>query len=218
MPDGVSVVYENNTATDAGTYTAKAVISGENYNTLTLTCTLTVDSMHLTGITFPDRSFTYDGTEKKVEIEGELPDGVSVVYENNTATDVGTYTAKAVISGKNYNTLTLYATLKIRENFSGMATKILKNLLQIPDVEQFLPVGLKMENIAYSGNELDFSEFVNIASIPDCGIGKQLHVMYGYQQISNRARLFGQCQYRVQCNRISLPKFSERKSRKLHCI
>ena len=179
LPDGVSVVYENNTATDAGTYTAKAVISGENYNTLTLTCTLTVDSMHLTGITFPDRSFTYDGTEKKVEIEGELPDGVSVVYENNTATDVGTYTAKAVISGKNYNTLTLYATLKIRENFSGMATKILKNLLQIPDVEQFLPVGLKMENIAYSGNELDFSEFVNIASIPDCGIGKQLHVMYG---------------------------------------
>ena len=107
LPDGVSVVYENNTATDAGTYTAKAVISGENYNTLTLTCTLTVDSMHLTGITFPDRSFTYDGTEKKVEIEGELPDGVSVVYENNTATDAGTYTAKAVISGENYNTLTL---------------------------------------------------------------------------------------------------------------
>ena len=179
LPDGVSVVYENNTATDAGTYTAKAVISGKNYNTLTLTCTLTVNGMNLTSITFPDRSFTYDGTEKKVEIEGELPDGVSVVYENNTATDAGTYSAKAVISGKNYNTLTLYATLKIRENFSGMATKILKNLLQIPDVEQFLPVGLKMENIAYSGNELDFSEFVNIASIPDCGIGKQLHVMYG---------------------------------------
>ena len=144
-----------------------------------IACTEKNEKQDITGISFPDRSFTYDGTEKKVEIEGELPDGVSVVYENNTATDVGTYTAKAVISGKNYNTLTLYATLKIRENFSGMATKILKNLLQIPDVEQFLPVGLKMENIAYSGNELDFSEFVNIASIPDCGIGKQLHVMYG---------------------------------------
>ena len=78
-----------------------------------IACTDKNEKQDIKGITFPDRSFTYDGTEKKVEIEGELPDGVSVVYENNTATDAGTYTAKAVISGENYNTLTLSCTLTV---------------------------------------------------------------------------------------------------------
>lgn len=39
-------------------------------------------------------AFTYDGKEKKVELTG-LPAGLTVTYTGNTATEPGTYTAKA---------------------------------------------------------------------------------------------------------------------------
>lgn len=42
-------------------------------------------------------AFTYDGTQKKVEITG-LPEGLTVSYSGNTATEAGDYTAKATFS------------------------------------------------------------------------------------------------------------------------
>ena len=76
----------------------------------------------ITGIIFSDATFTYDGTEKKAEISGVLPDGVSVSYENNAATNAGIYNAKAVLSGENYNTLTLDCTLTIKKaDITGIA-------------------------------------------------------------------------------------------------
>ena len=49
----------------------------------------------ITGVTFTDATYTYDGTEKKVEITGTLPKGVTATYTNNTATNAGAYNAKA---------------------------------------------------------------------------------------------------------------------------
>ena len=43
----------------------------------------------------------YDGTEKKVELEGNLPAGYTVRYENNKATEVGQTFAKAEILDAN---------------------------------------------------------------------------------------------------------------------
>lgn len=42
-------------------------------------------------------AFTYDGAQKKVEITG-LPQGLTVSYTGNTATEAGNYTAKATFS------------------------------------------------------------------------------------------------------------------------
>ncbi|MDI9520985.1 MAG: X2-like carbohydrate binding domain-containing protein [Bacillota bacterium] len=42
-------------------------------------------------------SFAFDGTEKSVIVTG-LPEGVEVAYENNTATDIGVYTASATFT------------------------------------------------------------------------------------------------------------------------
>ena len=42
-------------------------------------------------------AYTYDGKAKKVELTG-LPAGLNVTYTGNTATEVGTYTAKATFS------------------------------------------------------------------------------------------------------------------------
>lgn len=72
----------------------------------------------ITGITFESQTFVYDGTEKTITISGKLPDGVTVAYENNKATEVGVKTAKATLSGKGYKTLVLTATLNITSSSS----------------------------------------------------------------------------------------------------
>ncbi|TDK50633.1 beta strand repeat-containing protein, partial [Algoriphagus formosus] len=113
LPAGTSVTYANNTRTDVGTQEATATITGSNFNDLVLTADLTITPADITGITFNDGSFVFDGTEKTLVISGTLPAGTSVTYANNSRTDVGTQEATATITGSNYNTLVLTADLTI---------------------------------------------------------------------------------------------------------
>lgn len=53
----------------------------------------------MTGVTFADKSFTYDGSEKSLSIEGTLPNGVTVTYEGNGKTNVGEYEVTAHFAG-----------------------------------------------------------------------------------------------------------------------
>ena len=115
LPEGVSVSYESNTGLDAGMYIATATLSGANYNSKTLTATLTIEPARIEGISFEGASYEYDGSEKRIEISGTLPEGVTVSYTGNVGTEVGNYPATAVISGANYQTLTLNATLIIAD-------------------------------------------------------------------------------------------------------
>ncbi|MCD8285745.1 MAG: hypothetical protein LUD50_00740 [Clostridia bacterium] len=74
-----------------------------------------------TGITFEDATYTYDGTEKTIEISGTLPTGATVTYTNNTATNEGVYNATATLVCDGYNTTTLNATLTIKAlTFTGI--------------------------------------------------------------------------------------------------
>src|SRR5690606_25913141 len=122
LPAGTSVSYTidgdaGNGATDVGTYHLTATITGgANYNDLVLNAELeiTITKSDITGITFVDGSFGYDGTEKLLEISGTLPTGTSVSYVSNGRTELGSQTVTANISGGvNYNDLTLYADLTI---------------------------------------------------------------------------------------------------------
>ena len=115
LPDGTSVAYTGNTRTDVGTQEVTATISGDNYETLVLKADLTVTEATITGITFGDGSFTYDGSTKSLSITGTLPDGTSVAYTGNTRTDVGMQEVTATISGDNYETLVLTADLTVTE-------------------------------------------------------------------------------------------------------
>ena len=115
LPTGVEVSYTNNKGTDAGTYNATVVLSGEGYITKTLTATLVIKKATITGVSFTRTELTYDGDEHELLITGTKPAGVEVVYTNNKGTDADTYNAKAVLSGKNYETLTLTATLLIKK-------------------------------------------------------------------------------------------------------
>ena len=66
-------------------------------------------------VSFNDAVFTYDGTEKCLEVIGKLPDTAQVEYENEKAIDTGEYDAKAVISASGYETLILRAKLTINK-------------------------------------------------------------------------------------------------------
>ncbi len=69
----------------------------------------------ISGITFTDVTTTYDGTEKRIEISGTLPDGVTVEYTNNVGTNANEYVATATLSGEGYKEKTLTAKLTINK-------------------------------------------------------------------------------------------------------
>ena len=121
VPEGADVVYTNNKATEAGVYNASAKISKEEYNTLTLTAKLTINKLSFTGITFTDKTVTYDGNEHEITVDGTVPEGADVVYTRNKGTNVGVYNASVTISKDNYNDLTLTAKLTINKaTFTGI--------------------------------------------------------------------------------------------------
>src|SRR5690606_38298468 len=95
---------------------------GDNYEVTFAEGTLAVipaDISEIADVEFNDLSFTYDGTEHTLTLDGELPEGASVTYEvdgerGNGATDAGTYAVTAIIDGgENYEVAELTATLTI---------------------------------------------------------------------------------------------------------
>ena len=181
IPEGVSVAYENNDKTDAGQYTVKATLSGIYYKELILNAQLVIDKADITGITFSNDTVTYDGQAHSLAVEGNIPTGISVKYENNGKVEPGSYTVKAILSGKNYNTLELKAVLHILPNLSQVAQTVMASFGSTPDVWEFLPESFRLnEDRAYKGAQtIDFTSAVSVTNIPTTGIGKQLDVVYG---------------------------------------
>ena len=113
VPEGFDVVYEDNIASDAGVYYAKARLvnpSDTNYREVVLPeCRweITKASIDMSGVHWDYESpFTYDGEEKSVQLAG-LPDNVSVIYSGSAATGAGDYEAMAQIEADdpvNYET------------------------------------------------------------------------------------------------------------------
>lgn len=76
------------------------------------------DRIAVTGITFENQTFEYDGTEKALAIGGtELPEGVTVEYFGNGKTEVGEYvvTAKFTVTDAYYPIPDMTAVLIITE-------------------------------------------------------------------------------------------------------
>ena len=93
---------------DAGTYEVTAEVDlpdGYVLDCDRLGATLTVlkATYNLSGVNFTARSLTYTGSEQVVSLTGVLPNGISVTYTGNRATEVGTYVARATFSGENEN-------------------------------------------------------------------------------------------------------------------
>ena len=100
LPQGVTVSYEGETAIEVGTYTVVAKLyNSKNELLRELTATITIvaasgsepdDPLDVSGVTFVSVQFTYDGTEKTIEVSN-LPQNVTVEYEGGPAIEVGTY-------------------------------------------------------------------------------------------------------------------------------
>ncbi|WP_143824829.1 T9SS type A sorting domain-containing protein, partial [Myroides sp. N17-2] len=141
LPAGVTAEYADNEYTDAGTYTAKVVLTGgKNYVDLPLTTSITIDKAIITGITYPSVTTTYDGTIHRVLILGSIPSDVSVSYEGNEGTNAGDYEAKAfLVGGKNYEDSILSSTLKINKA-DIIGVSFVDKVVIYNDQEQFIEI------------------------------------------------------------------------------
>ena len=106
VPAGFEVVYDNNSAKDAGVYYATATLismGDTNYKPLELPkCKWEIVKapIDMSGVSWDyDAPFTFDGEEKSVELTG-LPDTVEVTYTNNKALNAGGYEAMAEVTAK----------------------------------------------------------------------------------------------------------------------
>lgn len=125
LPEGVTCSYTcngqaGNSAVNAGTYNVAANLSGEGYNSKTLTAKLTINKAEITGITFANSTVTYDGQTHSLQVSGTLPSGVTCTYDYNGQavnqfTNAGEYTVKATLKGDNYITKELTAKLTINK-------------------------------------------------------------------------------------------------------
>ena len=104
LPAGVHVAYEGNEASDAGTYTAKAVFTVDDTDNFTapepeeVTWEVASSAIDLRGIRWDySAPFTYDGSEKEILLAG-LPEGVTASYTGNVASEAGEYQAEAILS------------------------------------------------------------------------------------------------------------------------
>lgn len=68
---------------------------------------------NFTGITFESQTVNYDGELHEIIVGGNVPEGTSITYSNNKATEEGTYNATATLKKDGYNDKTVNATLKI---------------------------------------------------------------------------------------------------------
>jgi hypothetical protein len=111
-------------------------------------------------------------------VSGELPDGVTVSYQNNQGTQAGTYLATATLTGEGYETLTLQATLTILD-LANVAQNLLDGIMVRPNAWQYLPDAFSPSNMAYDQSPTsDFSSSVQVDQLARRPIGKQLNVLY----------------------------------------
>lgn len=181
LPAGVVVKYtwkkssgetgSGNSFKDVGTYHVTATIAGGYYATTTATATLTIVRPSLSGITFTDKTFVYDGTQKKIEITGTLMEGASVAYSirgvngesvdkdaTNGTTEVGVYEVTATFGGNLVdNTLVAYLTI-LKANYRVvLSNKTVTyngnaHTLDVPDLTN---KGMSIASSSVSGKELD---------------------------------------------------------------
>lgn len=72
---------------------------------------------------FEDKYFKYDANLKTILVDN-LPEGAFVIYKNNSATEIGEYTAEATVMKEGYEPVTLTAKLTIGQDnktFTGLS-------------------------------------------------------------------------------------------------
>lgn len=171
LPKGVTVSYENNENINTGSYTVIAKFTGDSKNFENIpdkTATLTILPDSFKGLAFESKVFTYDGSEKKIEVTN-IPTGATVTYDKpNTQINAGEYTIKATVKKENYSDIVLTATLTINKatyNMSGIKFEnktVTYNGEAYSIFAQNVPVGL---SVSYIGNNIANAGTYNVTAV-----------------------------------------------------
>jgi len=202
LPSSVTVSYENNSQINAGVYNAKATVSGKGYHTLTLTATLTINKIDITGVSVEEnQEAKHSGENLLPKITGTLPNGVTAKYflndnEISGVKAVGNYDIKIVLSGNNYNEKIFNCAFKVKLNLTNLAQTVIETFGSTPDPWSFLPESFSSENKQLS-NAPTYETFTQTSSLPTNGIGKQLSVAYDLLNKTQKALTYVQPVYSV---------------------
>ena len=184
VPSGVTVdyTYKNSkgetveSMVNADTYTVWATFAGDvnNYHEIApISATVQIRRARISGISFADARFDYDGTAKSIFIEyigGELPAEVSVSYIGNEQIDNGTYTVTAKFTvSDNYEPIDdISAVLKITNKIHDMSgislrgeTATYDGLDHMPAIIGELPAGVSVVITATDANGETLDAIVN---------------------------------------------------------
>lgn len=113
VPAGTGYTLTDYKKTNAGSYTAVATPrpgfswSDGSTSAKSISWKIAKATYDMSAVVFADATYTYSGEYYALEITGELPDGVTVSYENNRQRDVGVYTATASFAGDSANYMTI---------------------------------------------------------------------------------------------------------------
>ncbi len=179
-PAGANVTYVNaGPYVNAGEYSITATVNVEGYETFTKTAKLKINKIQYPNtVTFENKKVVYTGSEKVIEVMGDIPSGTQITYTNNTATQGGQYVATATLKNPNYVDKTLTATLTI-VNVLDVAKTAVNNLLERPDPWEYMPQAFNKENFALkSAPIVDFTNNVNVNDISKKFMGKNMYVLW----------------------------------------
>lgn len=166
---------------NAGTYTVTATFAAGidvankvcfPQGTAAFTVVIGKATYDMSGVSFEDATYTYDGGEKTLTVTGTLPEGVTVSYSANTLTDAGELEVTATFTGEdtdNYNaidpmtaTLTIDKATPVYELPEGLTAKAGQTLSEIA-----LPAGWAWEEAALSVGEAGEKTFAAVYTPAD---------------------------------------------------
>ena len=136
------ILLSNNKSDVNPSSSTSASASASDTASVSPTATQDAQPQDITGVTFNDATFAYDGAAHSLAATG-IPEDANVTYTNNNQTNIGEYTVTLTVTKNGYNALTKTATLKIVSGNIG------------PDAE----VTLEMPAQIYSGAQLTPDNF-----------------------------------------------------------
>lgn len=115
-PQGSRVSYANNGPfVNVGEYPIQVTIECENYHTFTKTAILTIEKREMTGVSFANKTVTYDGFTHTIDPTG-YPEGSQITYlTEKYFTEPGAHEITVKISHPDYKDYIKTAILKIKD-------------------------------------------------------------------------------------------------------
>lgn len=174
LPACVKVTYTNNDKVNANTYTITASFTDTSGNYIVpedMSAKLIINKATVSGISFEDKTFTYNGEKRSLAISGTLPEEVTVSYVNNGKTNANTYNVTATFACETENYVVpedVTAVLTIKKAMYDMSTVTFENKTVTYDgkihslaVSDNLPDGV---SVAYENNDkISANQYIVIA-------------------------------------------------------